>query len=137
MAESGNRRSMVHVSDLIDAMLLCATSTAADGRTYVVTDGRGYSTRTLYVEMSHALGRPVPRWTVPRAALRAAGRAGDLVGWLSGRRPPLDSAGVERLLGSAEYDDEAIRRELGFRSTRNLMGALPEIVAAHRAGSPR
>ncbi len=137
LAEAGNRRSMVHVLDLVDALLLCAEAQAADARTFVVTDGKGYSTRTIYVEVAQALGRHVPRWAVPPAALRVAGRVGDLVGRLSGRRPPLDSTGVERLLESAEYDDEPIRTELGFRPARDLGGTLPEMVAAYRASQPR
>jgi UDP-glucose 4-epimerase len=137
LADPGNRRSMVHVLDLVDALLLCATSNAADGRTYVVTDGHGYSTRTLYVEMSRALGRPVPSWTVPLGVLRAAGRVGDVVGRLTGRRAPLDSTGVERLVESAEYDGEAVCRELGFRPVQDLRAALPEMVAAYRADRPQ
>lgn len=134
LAETGNRRSMVHVLDLVEALVVCGTSEGADGRTYVITDGCTYSTRRLFVEMSNALGRRVPSWSVPVGMLRAAGKVGDLAVRLTGRRrAALDSTAVERLVESAEYDGAAIRTELGFRAVHDLRAALPEMVASYRA----
>ncbi len=68
----GNRRPSLHVQDLIAAALLAATHPRACGRTYLVTDGKGYSTRWLYELIRLALGKPVPGWTVPYWALATA-----------------------------------------------------------------
>jgi UDP-glucose 4-epimerase len=40
LPETGNRRSLVHVDDVAQALLLAAAQPAAAGRTYFVTDGR-------------------------------------------------------------------------------------------------
>jgi len=67
-----NRRSSLHVQDLMVAACLVATHPWAGGRTYLVTDGKGYSIRWLYERICLALGRPVPGWTVPYWALATA-----------------------------------------------------------------
>ena len=133
LPDVGNRRSLVGVRDVAAAFELAAVDPRAAGRTYVVTDGQVYSTRRIHELMAAALGRPLPRWTVPPGLLRGAGRAGDVVGRLRGRRFPLDSLAVDRLLGSAEYSSRRIENELGFVPEQDLARALPEMVASYRA----
>lgn len=130
--DTGNRRSLVHVEDLIQAAILAAETQAANGKTYIVTDGRNYSTREMYVMMAAALGRKVPFWTVPAWVLRGAGHIGDLIGRLWGRRFPVDSEAVARLLGSACYSGKKIAQELGYRPARDFGSALPEMVETYR-----
>ncbi|MHB1241583.1 MAG: Rossmann-fold NAD(P)-binding domain-containing protein, partial [Gammaproteobacteria bacterium] len=130
-----NRRSMVHAGDLVEAALLVAGKTQANGRTYIVSDAAPVSTHQVYQWMCEALGRPVSRWAVPVAALRAAAAVGEAAGRLVGRPMPLNRAVVDRLLGSACYRSERIRQELGWRSARTFRDTLPEMVAAYRSGS--
>ena len=132
LPDTGNRRSMVHVEDLAQAAILAAKTPEAAGRTYIVCDPRPYSTRELYVRLCQALGRPVPRWSVPSWALRAAGRVGDICERLLGRRFPVNSEAIGRLLGSACYRPDRIMRELGWRPRHDLPGSIPEMVAAWR-----
>jgi nucleoside-diphosphate-sugar epimerase len=130
LPETKNARSMVHVDDLARALCLCAEKPEAAGRVFIVTDGRGYSTREIYERVCEAAGRTPPRWSVPPAALRAAGTLGDALGRLTGRPFAITSAMVERLLGSAWYDSSLIARALGFAPEWNLERALPEMVRA-------
>lgn len=130
LPEVGNRRSLVHVGDVVAAALLAAQRPEAAGRTYIVEDGQAYSTRRIYDAMRRALGRPAPRWQVPVGVLRLAARGGDLVGALSGREPPFDSAALHRLLGSAWYSSARLQRELGWVPRCTLEEALPEMVAS-------
>ncbi|MCU0935260.1 MAG: NAD-dependent epimerase/dehydratase family protein [Gammaproteobacteria bacterium] len=124
-----NRRSMVHVEDLVQAAVLAAERAEAAGRTYLVTDGVDYSTGDLYAGIRSALGlRPAHR-QFPPVLLRLAARAGDLL--RAARLPtPVDSDAVERLLGSECYRSDRIRAELGYRPTHTLPEALPAIVAS-------
>lgn len=130
-----NARSMVHVADLADALILCAERDEAGGRVFIVSDGRAYSTREIYDWVCEALGRRPPRWSVPAAALRAAGRLGDAWLRVTGKPFALDSGGVERLLGSARYDSALIERTLGFSPVWDLRKALPEMVRAVTNGA--
>jgi nucleoside-diphosphate-sugar epimerase len=97
-----NRRSLIGLGNLVDALALCVEHPGAAGRTYLVRDGEDLSTPELVRRLSAALG-VVPRLLpVPPALLR-------LAGGLAGKGPA-----VERLLGSLTIDDSCIRRELGW-----------------------
>lgn len=128
-----NKRSMVHVDDVIQGLLLAAERPEARGNVYIITDGRVYSTRQIYTAICAALGRPVPKWVVPVSVLNIAARAGDIVGRVMGRRFMLDSEMLEKLIGSACYSSEKINKELGYVPTRTLVDALPDMVAAYKA----
>jgi nucleoside-diphosphate-sugar epimerase len=129
---TGNLRSMAHVDNVVAAALLAAARPEARGETFIVTDGRDYSTRELYEAICKGLGRVVPSWNVPLVALKAAGRAGDLVGRLRGRRFLLDSDAVQKLVGSASYSSARIARVLGYRPESTFPDALPAILEWYR-----
>lgn len=132
LPELGNKRSMVHVDDVVQALMLVAEKPAASGQTYIVTDEHSYSTRYIYTLICAALGRPVPRWVMPVKLLKLAARLGDLIGAVRGRPFIINSKALDKLLGSAWYSSSKIRRELGYRPTRSLENALPEMVAEYR-----
>lgn len=133
LPETGNRRSMVDVRDVVQAALLAAVNPVAAGKTYIVTDGQSYSTRQIYEWICSALGRPVSRWTIPLVWLRAAARIGDAIGRVVGRRFIPDTATLDKLVGSAWYSSERISRELGYRPACNLRDVLPGMVAEFRS----
>ncbi len=124
-----NRRSMVHVEDVVQAALLAASAPRAAGRRYFVTDGQIYSTRQLYLLACRELGRPVPAWTVPLVVLRLGALMGDVLGRLRGRRFPIDSDALEKLTGSACYSCAKLVQDVGYHPVFALPQALPEIVA--------
>jgi nucleoside-diphosphate-sugar epimerase len=130
LPKASGRRSMVHVADVARAALLVSWSPRAVGQCYILTDGRRYSTREIYEWICVALGRPVPRWGVPRGALQVAAAFGDLIGRVRGKRFMFDSGTLHKVIGSALYSSEKIERELGFRAQHDLRTALPAIVAA-------
>ena len=129
LPEVGNRRSMVHVEDVVQAARLAAEKPAAVGQTYIVTDGQACSTRQLYEWICEALDKPVPAWTIPIGLLKVLAKVGDGFGRARGRRFVFDSDALDKLIGSACYSSEKIERELGFRARQSLRSALPEIVA--------
>lgn len=133
LPETGNRRSMVDVRDVVQAALLVAANPVAAGKTYIVTDGQAYSTRQIYEWICAALGSPPSRWTTPLAWLRAAARIGDAISRVAGRRFVLDSPALDKLLGSACYSSEKISRELGYRPIHTLGETLPGMVMELRS----
>jgi nucleoside-diphosphate-sugar epimerase len=124
-----NARSMVHVEDLADALMLAAEKDAANRRVFIVTDGRAYSTRQIYEWACASMGRRPPRWSVPAVVFKGAGKLGDALGAMTGKTPAFNTGMVERLLGSAWYDSGLITQTLGFKPKRNLEEALKEIAA--------
>lgn len=132
LPETGNKRSMVHVDDVIQALQLVAENPAANGKTYIVTDGRVYSTHQIYDAIRKALERPVLRWTIPIGLLRAAARIGDVIGKMRGRGFVFDSDVLHKLTGSAWYSCRKLKTELGYQPTRFLEDGLREMVNEYR-----
>ena len=98
-----NRRSLLYLGNLVDAIALCLEASAAANRGYLLRDGEDLSTPELLSRLAGALGRPAPLFAVPEAVLRLGARC-------LGR-----TAEAERLLGSLTVDDRPIREELGWR----------------------
>lgn len=128
LADNGNRRSMVHVEDIVQAAILAATMPGAVGQVYIVSDGQAYSTRKVYELIMEALGRRIPPFNCPTALLRLAARAGDVFGRMRGRRFIFDTDTFEKLFGSAYYSSAKIERELGFKPQRTLENSIAELV---------
>ncbi len=129
LPEVKNKRSMVHVQDVVTAAMLAAERPEAVGQTFIVSDGYPYSTRQIYDLMCQELGRRPPKWSIPIPCLRALGLAGDAIGKLRGKRFMFDSDALEKLLGSAWFSSNKIETLLGFKPEWNLEKALPEMVA--------
>lgn len=128
LPETGNRRSMVDVRDVVQAALLAVTNSAATGKVYIVTDGQVYSTRQIYRWICAALRRSVPRWVMPLCVLHFIARIGDIIGHISGKRFILDTEALDKLIGSAWYSSSKISRELNYRPEYTLKKSLPEMV---------
>lgn len=113
LASIGNRRSLIYVGNLVDAILRCLDG-PAQGRTYAVTDGAPVSTPELCRAIARALGRPARLFPFPPALLRLA--------------PPL-----ARLAQSQVADDAAIRDELGWRPPCSFEEGLRRTAEWYRA----
>lgn len=97
-----NRRSLLYVGNLADAVSRALERPGVDGP-FFVRDGEDLSTPELVRRMGRALGRPARLWPVPPVLLRAGatllGRGGD----------------AERLLGDLTVDDSPLRAALPWR----------------------
>lgn len=131
-----NRRSMVHVDDVVSALQLLEARPEAAGRVYTVTDGQPYSTYGIYARIMSALERPLPSWHVPMLIYRIAAVLGDVIAQLARIRTVFGSAALEKLFGSACYRGERITAELGFKPTESLDSALPRMIKAYRKENP-
>lgn len=97
-----NRRSLVYLDNLVDAVRVCLTHPAAAGRSFNVSDGQDVSTPELIRRIAAALGRPARLLPVPQVLMRLGGR-------LLGK-----GAAIERLLGSLTVDSGLLTRQLGW-----------------------
>ena len=139
LPEIDNKRSLVHVDDVVRAALLAAENPKANGQIYIVTDGHPYSTNEICTAIRAALGKPARSWTVPRAVLAMAAGAGDIIGRLRGRRFVFDSDAYGKLLGSAWYSSAKIAQALGFEPAWDLHRGAKEMVTEYKgtAGGSR
>jgi nucleoside-diphosphate-sugar epimerase len=129
--ETGNRRSLVHVDDVVAALVAAADSPRLVGEAWIVSEERYYSTRDIYEVLCRALGRVArPGW--PPWVFSGLARAGDVAGALLGRRAPFDSEARRKLFGSAAFDGSRLWAALESAPQWTLERAAPAIVAAHR-----
>lgn len=114
-----NRRSLLFLGNLVDAIRLCLEHPAAANRTYLLSDGEDISSPELVRRLARAMGKPARLLPVPAWAFGMAGR-------LLGKRQE-----VARLLGSLTIDSRAIRRELGWVPPYTLDQGLALTVRPH------
>jgi nucleoside-diphosphate-sugar epimerase len=133
--EFHNRRSMIHRDDAVRALIQSACSEKTSGRVFVVTDGESYSSRRIYLSIRAALGKAPSSLYIPVLILRAAARAGDAYARVFKRPFPINTALLDKISGSAEYDGSAFAEEIGFQACYNLESALPTMVSQYRQGS--
>jgi nucleoside-diphosphate-sugar epimerase len=112
LASVVNRRSLVYVGNLADAVLATLDAPLAAGKTYLVSDGEDVSTPDLVRAVARALGVGARLFPCPVGVLRLAAA-------LTGRR-----GAAARLTGSLQVDSSAIRRELGWRPSFTLAQGL-------------
>lgn len=118
LPETNNRRSIVHVQDVVEVMRLVAERSEANGMTYIVADSRAYSGREIYEAIRVALGlSPTPMFSVPASLLLSAGRLDKRLG-----------RAIDRLIASACYSPLRIELELGWRSRITLAEGLREML---------
>jgi dihydroflavonol-4-reductase len=104
---------IVHVDDLVAAMLLAAEKAPA-GAHYIISSGE-MSTREMFEFLSQETGIPAPR-EVPEAIVRWVGNLLDLMGrWLSWQ-PPISRERVHYIYDRCVRIDAAkARKELGWQ----------------------
>lgn len=116
-----NRRSLLYVGNLADAIVTCLDHPEAAGRTYLVADGEDISTPELFRRVGTALQRPARLINVPVFAMRVGAS-------LLGR-----SAEVSRVTGDLVVDAGAIRRELGWQPRYTMQEGLEETARWYRS----
>ncbi|MDH5763207.1 MAG: NAD-dependent epimerase/dehydratase family protein, partial [Nitrospinota bacterium] len=126
--EFDNKRSMVHVDDVVQAAILAATKPEAIGKTYIITDGQPYSTRQLYEWICQALGKPISHWSIPRIAFTGMAKIGDIIGKIRGRRFLFDSDTLGKISGSSWYSSQNLVQDLDFHAKHKIQESLPDII---------
>ena len=107
--ETENRRSMIHVDDLVRALLLAAEDKRANGEIFIVTDGVPHSSREIYESICQSVGKKVPQWSVPKIVFEG----------LSLLSPHIRYK-VDKLFGD-EFYSSAKLEGLGFRAEKSLL----------------
>jgi nucleoside-diphosphate-sugar epimerase len=107
--ETENRRSMIHVDDLVRALLLTTEDKRANGEIFIATDGVPHSSREIYDAICQSVGKTVPQWSVPKIVFEG----------LSLLSPRIRYK-VDKLLGDEYYSSEKLEK-LGFRAEKSLL----------------
>ena len=109
-----NRRSLIYLGNLVDAIITICISSEAAGQTYLVSDGVDVSTAELIRRIARALGRPARLFSFPTSIMQLAGK-------VLGK-----SATLDRLFGSLTVDISKIRHELKWKTPYRMEDGLKE-----------
>ena len=108
LPETGNKRSMIHVDDLVRAILLVSDDDRANGEIFIATDGDPHSSREIYNAMCSVLDKSIPKWSVPKFLF-------DMASLIS----PSIKYKFNKLLGD-EYYSSVKLEALGFKAKKTL-----------------
>ena len=108
LPETNNKRSMIHVDDLVLAILLVADDDRASGEIFIATDGTPHSSREIYNAMCSALDKSIPKWSVPKFLFDMASLASPGIKYK-----------LNKLLGDECYSSAKLE-SLGFKAQKTL-----------------
>jgi UDP-glucose 4-epimerase len=108
LPETNNKRSMIHVDDLVLAILLVADDDRASGEIFIATDGTPHSSREIYNAMCSALDKSIPKWSVPKFLFDMAPLASPRIKYK-----------LNKLLGDECYSSAKLEA-LGFKAQKTL-----------------
>jgi len=114
LASIANRRSLLNVDNLVDAIIVSLEHPAAGGQLYLLADDLGVSTPSLVRAIAQPMARHARLLPCPVSLLKMAGR-------ITGR-----AAAVSRLVDSLQIDNAKLRHELGWEPRLSLAAGLEQ-----------
>jgi UDP-glucose 4-epimerase len=108
LPETGNKRSMIHVDDLVRAILLVADDGHTNGEIFIATDGVPHSSREIYNAMCSVLDKSIPKWSVPKFLFDTASLINPRIKYK-----------LNKLLGDECYSSTKLEA-LGFKAQKTL-----------------
>lgn len=124
LASIENRRSLIYLGNLVDAIITCMEHPAASGKTYLVSDSEAVSTPELIRQIGDALERKPRLLPVPAPLLK-------LGATLLGRK-----AEWERLSSSLQIDSSRIRSDLNWQPPFTMAQGLTETAQWYHSRFP-
>jgi nucleoside-diphosphate-sugar epimerase len=121
LASIDNRRSLVYLGNLSDALMACLIHPAAANETFLVSDDHDVSSPQLVREIAYALGRKPALFPFPASLLNG-------IGLLSGR-----SRKVKSLTESLCVNISSIKSKLGWVPPYKMQQGLHETVSWYRS----
>jgi nucleoside-diphosphate-sugar epimerase len=126
--------SLVHVLDLVDALVAAARSEEALGGTYFAAHPQVVTQQELLAAAEEACGRRARRIRLPASLLRLIGETTDLVSQLTGRPSLLGSQRMREVsVGHWTCSPEALMAEGPWTPTRDLRTGFRQTVEWLRA----
>ena len=108
LPKNANKRSMIHVDDLVRAILFIDKNVFSNGEIFIATDSNSYSSNEIYNTLCQLSGKSIPKWTTPEF----------LFGIISLLSPNIRYK-VKKLLGDECYSSSKLE-ELGFIAKKSL-----------------
>ena len=108
LPEIANKRSLIHVDDLVQAILLVTFNDKTNGEIYIATDGIPHSSREIYNAMCIALRKSPPKWSTPKLLFKLLNKVN-----------PFIQHKINKLLGDECYSSSKLEA-IGFKAKKTL-----------------
>ena len=108
LPETGNSRSMIHVDDLVHAILFVVNNKHTNREIFIATDGEFYSSRKIYEIISFSLNKSVSSWSVPKAFFDLAASTSFNIRYK-----------INKIMGDEMYSSKKLQL-LGFSAQKKL-----------------
>jgi nucleoside-diphosphate-sugar epimerase len=125
LASVNNRRSLIFLGNLLDAIVTCIIHPKAAGQTFLISDGKDLLTSEMIRLMAEAMGRKSRLFSLPSGMLKTMGK-------ITGR-----SAEIDRLVGYLCVDSSKIRTMLGWKPPYSPEEGIRETVLWYKKGKKK
>ncbi|MDJ0712939.1 MAG: NAD-dependent epimerase/dehydratase family protein [Prochloraceae cyanobacterium] len=127
---TNNRRSLVFVGNLVDAIAICLIHPQARKQIFLVSDGQDISTPNLVRQIARQMHRPCRLLPVSPSLLKFLGKLGDAVQEITHKKIPLNTPTVNRLLGSLFVESSYIQTTLNWHPPFTIDRGLQETIGS-------
>lgn len=126
IGERGASANYVHVDNVVEALMLCATHEAARNQIFNLSDG--FTIEEMITAIAGCLGCPMPWMRIPEGMARGIAKlAGGLVSDF-----PLNEERISGLTSRVVYATDAITRQLGYRSVVSMEQGIENLLGSSR-----
>lgn len=127
LPETNNHRSMVHIQDVIQAILCVSQNDQLDNELFIVSGPDAPSGRQLYNQIRKSYGMTPIQIQVPRYILYSLASACEGIQWVLGRKLPFNHEVLDRLLNSEWYSSKKLESKTNWRPKVSLEMGLMEM----------
>lgn len=134
LPETNNQRSMVHIDDVVEAIICLLSDTRAHGETFILAGPEALSGRRIYNEIRSVLGYRRIKFEIPRLILELVAIFFEFIQITSRVQMPFNREILRRLLDSAWYSNSKLEKLLNFKPSigfedglkRTFCGDIPQ-----------
>lgn len=127
-----NRRTLVYDKDVARAAVLALRHPDAAGKVFNVSDGKFHCMKNIIASMCNALGKCVPRFSLPVRPVRMAAGAIEDVTHIFGRKAAIQRATIDKYTEDMAVDCQRIQNDLKFTPKFDLATGWTETVLEMR-----
>jgi len=123
-----NRRTLIYDKDAARAAVLALEHPAAVGNVFNVSDGSCHTLSEIIEAMCLALGRNLPRLSMPVTPLRLVAGTIEDVMHFAGLHSPITRALIDKYTEDMAVDCRRFRRQLGFLPSYDLLAGWKDAI---------
>ena len=128
LPETYNHRSMVHIDDVLEAVLCVAQSDQVIDSPLIVASNEAPSGRQLFDGLRNAYGMRPISFAVPRWLLESCASISQLMQFIFRRKMPFNHEILSRLLNSEWYSSKKLQTLLNWAPKVSLEAGLAQMV---------